>query len=117
MTVANAASAQTAYEVTVAFGLPRGLVVTGVQMTGGASGWHCDRPALTCTGTVPAGASGRIGLSGRLPAAAPGASYTVSARVAVRDTSQLHGTVPTAFGQGLVRRGRARASTGGGVGR
>ncbi len=51
VTVANASSAQTAYQATVAFGLPRGLVVTGVQAAGGVSGWRCDRLALTCTGT------------------------------------------------------------------
>ena len=59
VTVANATSAQTAYEVTVEFGLLRGLDYTGVHATGGASGWRCDRPTLTCTGTLPAGASGR----------------------------------------------------------
>jgi len=92
VTIANAPSAQTAYEATVAFGLPRGLVVTGVQAAGGVSGWRCDRLALTCTGTVLAGASGRIGLSGRLPAdARSGGSYTLTARVVVRGTSQLHG--------------------------
>jgi len=92
VTVANAPSAQTAYAAIVAFGLPRGLVVTGVQVAGGVSGWRCDRPALTCTGTVLAGASGRIGLSGRLPAdARPGGSYTLTARVVVHGTSQLRG--------------------------
>ena len=92
VTVANASSAQTAYGTTVAFGLPGGLVVTGVQVAGGVSGWRCDRSALSCTGTVPAGVSGRIGLSGRLPAGArPGGSYTLTARVVVRGTSQRHG--------------------------
>ncbi len=92
VTVANASSAQAAYEVTVAFGLPGGLVATGVRATGGVSGWRCDRPALTCTGTVLAGTSGRIGLSGRLPAdARPGGSYVLTARAVVRGTSQLHG--------------------------
>ncbi len=96
VTVANAASAQTAYGVAMTFGLPRGLAATAIHAAGGASGFRCDIKALTCTGTLPPGTSGRIDISGRLPRdAAPGASYTVSARAAVRDTSQLSGTVPT----------------------
>jgi hypothetical protein len=91
--VANAATAQTAYEVTVEFGLLRGLDYTGLHATGGASGWRCDRPTLTCTGTLRAGASGRIYLSGSLPAdARPGRSYTLTARAMVGGTSQLPGT-------------------------
>jgi hypothetical protein len=94
VTVANAASAQTAYEVTVAFGLLRGLDHTGVHATGGASGWRCS--VLMCTGTLAAGASGQIGLSGRLPAdARPGGSYTLTARAVVGGTSQLPGTART----------------------
>ena len=93
VTVANAATAQTAYEVTVEFGRPRGLDDTGLRATGGASGWRCDGPALTCTGTLPAGASGRIYLSGRLAAdAPPGRLYTLTARAGVAGTSQLPGT-------------------------
>jgi hypothetical protein len=93
VTVANAATAQTAYEVTVEFGLPRGLDYTGVRATGGASAWRCDRPTLTCTGTLPAGASGRIYLSGSLPTdARPGRLYTLTARAVVAGTSQLPGT-------------------------
>jgi hypothetical protein len=93
VTVANAATAQTAYGVTVEFGLLRGLDYTGVHATGGASGWRCDRPTLTCTGTLRAGASGRIYLSGSLPTdARPGRSYTLTARAMVGGTSQLPGT-------------------------
>ena len=96
VTVANAASAQPAYGVAMTFGLPRGLAATAIHAAGGASGFRCDIKALTCAGALPAGTSGRIDISGRLPSdAAPGASYTVSARAAVRDTSQLSGTVPT----------------------
>jgi hypothetical protein len=48
---------------------------------------------VTCTGTLPAGASGRIYLSGRLPATArPGRLYSLTARAVVAGTSQLHGT-------------------------
>ena len=98
VTVANAASAQTAYGVAMTFGLPRGLAATAIHAAGGASGFRCDVTALTCTGTLPAGTSGRIDISGRLPRdAAPGTSYTVSARAAVRDTSQLPGTGPPPF--------------------
>ena len=93
VTVANAASAQTAYQVRVEFGLVRGLSYTGVRATDGASGWRCDRPTLTCTGTLAAGASGRIYLSGRLPAdARSGRSYTLTARAVVAGTSQRPGT-------------------------
>jgi hypothetical protein len=93
VTVANAASAQTAYEVTVKFGLAQGLDYTGVHATGAASGWRCDRPTLTCTGTLPAGASGRIYLSGRLPTnARSGRSTTLTARAVVAGTSQRPGT-------------------------
>jgi hypothetical protein len=94
VTVANAATAQTAYKVTVEFGRLRGLGYTGVHATGGVSAWRCDRPTLTCTGTLPAGASGRIYLSGSLPTdAPPGRSYTLTARAVVDGTSQLPGTV------------------------
>jgi hypothetical protein len=96
VTVANAASAQTAYGVAMTFGLPRSLAATAIRASGGASRFRCDVQTLTCTGTLPAGSSGRIDISGRLPGdAAPGASYTVSARAAVRDTSQLPGTMHT----------------------
>ena len=91
--VANAAAAQTAYGVTVEFGLLRGLDYTGMHATGGASGWRCDRPTLTCTGTLRGGASGRIYLSGSLPTdARPGRSYALTARAMVGGTSQLPGT-------------------------
>jgi hypothetical protein len=93
VTVANAATAQTAYGVTVEFGLLRGLDYTGIHATGAASGWLCDRPALTCTGTLKAGASGRIYLSGSLPTdTRSGRSYTLTARAVVGGTSQLPGT-------------------------
>ena len=96
VTVANAASAQTAYGVAMTFGLPRNVAATALDAVGGASGFRCDVQTLTCTGTLPAGTSGHIDISGRLPRdAAPDASYTVSARAAVRDTSQRPGTVPT----------------------
>ena len=117
VTVANAASAQTAYGVAMTFRLPRSLAATAMHAVGGASGFRCDVQALTCTGTLPAGTSGRIDISGRLPRdAAPDASYTVSARAAVRDTSQLPGAVPTTA---LVKVSAAAAApapaTGGGV--
>jgi len=96
VTVANAASAQTAYGVSVAFGPPRGWSATAVQAAGAASGWRCDRRTLTCTGTLPAGATGRIGISGRPPASArPGHSYPLTARAAVTGTSQSPGPART----------------------
>ncbi len=105
VTVANAPSAQTAYGVTVTLNRPphpaaglraAGLRVTGLRVTGGSAGWSCDVWSLTCTGTVPAGASSRITIAGRLPAGSrPGDSYTVRARVLVADTSQRPGTTRT----------------------
>jgi hypothetical protein len=93
MAVANARSAQTAYEVTVRFGLLRGLDYTAVHATSGVFAWRCDRSAMTCTGTLPAGATARIVLSGRLPAdAKPGSSYTLTTRAVVGGTSQRPGT-------------------------
>ncbi len=92
VTVANAASAQTAYGVSVKFGVVRGLSFTGVT----AAGWRCDRTTLTCTGTLPAGTSSRIDLSGRLSASArPGDSYPLSARTTISGTSQLPGAERT----------------------
>lgn len=89
----EARSGQPAYRVSVEFGRLGGLDYTGMRGAGAASGWRCDRSALTCTGTLPAGASGRIYLSGRLPATMrPGRLYTLTARAVVTGASQLHGT-------------------------
>jgi hypothetical protein len=108
VTVANAASAQAAYGVDVTFSLPPRLAASGLRVTGpipgpitgpvsGASGWTCDVRTLTCTGTVPSGASRRVAVTGRLPAASrPGISYTVRAHSAVTGTSQRRGTPRTA---------------------
>jgi hypothetical protein len=104
VTVANAASAQAAYGVAVTFTLPPPLAATALRITGratgritGPSGWTCDVRTLTCTGTLPSGASRRVAITGHLPAAArPGTSYTVRARAAVTGTSQRRGTPRTA---------------------
>jgi hypothetical protein len=93
-TVANAASAQTAYGVTVSFALPPRLSVTGLAGTGAAAGLVCDVQTVTCTGTLRPGESGPIVVSGRVSARARGARV-VSARVAVTKTSQLPGTAST----------------------
>jgi Ricin-type beta-trefoil lectin domain len=94
VTVANAASAQTAYGVTVSFGLPPRLSVTGLVGVGAAAGFVCDVQTVSCMGTLRPGASGRIVVSGRASAGARG-SQAVSARVFVARTSQLPGTVGT----------------------
>jgi len=94
VTVANAASAQTAYGVTVRFGLPSRLSVTGLVGVGAAAGFLCDIQAMTCRGTLLPGVSARIIVSGRVPAGAHG-SQAVSARVSVAGTSQLPGTART----------------------
>jgi len=97
VTVANAASAQAAYGTAVRFRLPHGLTATGLRGTGGAAGLRCRVAALTCSGTLPAGASGRIDVAGRVPAGAvEGDGYPLSARVSVAGTSQLPGQARTA---------------------
>ena len=96
VTVADAASAQAAYGVAVTFSLPPHLSPSGLHVTG-AAGWTCDVRRVTCTGTLPSGASGQVAVIGRLPAAAqPGGSYTVRARAAVTGTSERPGTPRTA---------------------
>ncbi len=96
VTVANAASAQTAYGVAVMFALPPYLAAADLHVAGGGPGWSCDVRTLTCTGTLMSGASGRIGIAGRLPAGArPGDSYTVVAQASVAGTSQRPGTTRT----------------------
>jgi hypothetical protein len=89
VTVANAASAQTAYGVKVRFTLPPGSTAAGLHPGGGTAGWTCELRTASCTGTLAAGTSGQIGLTGRLPAGArPGSSLAVPARVFVTGTSQ-----------------------------
>jgi hypothetical protein len=89
VTVANAASAQTAYGVKVRFTLPPGSTAAGLRPAGGTAGWTCVLRTASCTGTLAAGTSGRIGLTGRLPAdARPGSSLAVPARAFVTGTSQ-----------------------------
>ena len=110
VTVANAASAQTAYGVTVTLSLSphpaaglhvtglhvTGLHVTGLRVTRGGAGWSCDVRSLTCTGTLSSGTSSRIAIAGRLPASSrPGDSYTIRARASVAETSQRPGTTRT----------------------
>ena len=81
VTVANAASAQTAYGVTVRFTLPPGSTAAGLRPDGGTAGWACKLRTASCTGTLAAGTSGRIGLTGRLPGSARvGSSVAVPAR-------------------------------------
>jgi hypothetical protein len=92
VTVADAASAQAAYGVAVTFSLPPHLSASGLHVTlPHAAGWTCDVRRVTCTGTLPSGASGKIAVTGRLGAARPGGSYTVRARAAVTGTSQRPG--------------------------
>ena len=96
VTVANAASAQLAYGVIVRLTLPHALALADLHGTGGAAGWACDLRTVTCTGSLPSGASGHIEVTGRVPPdVRPGASYPVSAHVSVAGTSQQAGTVRT----------------------
>jgi Ricin-type beta-trefoil lectin domain/Domain of unknown function DUF11 len=86
VTVANAASAQAAYGVTVTFTLPPGSTATALRP---AAGWSCQLRAARCTGTLAAGASGRIALTGQLPASAQvGSSLAIAARALVTGTTQ-----------------------------
>jgi hypothetical protein len=96
VTAANAASAQAAYGMTVAFRLPRGLTADGLHVTGGTGGWSCHLRKLTCSGTLLAGTSGQIEIAGRLPAGARGgSSYAVSAGASVAGTSPGPGPAHT----------------------
>jgi hypothetical protein len=96
VTVANAASSQAAYGVTVRFSRRRGLTVTGLRASAGFTGWTCVRRALTCSGTLPSGVAGRIDVAGHLAAGARrGSTYAVSARASVTGTSQMPGAAHT----------------------
>jgi len=113
VTVANAASAQTAYGVAVTFALPPQLAAAGLRVTalrvtaphvtaphvtaphvtGAAPGLSCHVRTLTCTGTLPSGTSARIAVTGLLPVTAhPGTSCTIRAHASVTGTSQRPGT-------------------------
>ena len=70
LTVANAASAQAAYGVSIRLGLPRGVTLSALRSAASAAGWRCNVRALTCSGDLPAGVAERVGISGRLPATA-----------------------------------------------
>ena len=88
VTVANAASAQAAYGVSVTFALPPGVTISTLRTTQ-EPGLRCDARRLTCTGTLPAGASRRITLTGPVPAAGrPGDSYPVRVHATVASTTQ-----------------------------
>jgi hypothetical protein len=92
VTVANAASAQGAYGTAVAFGLPKTLIASVIKGSGDAASFRCNVQTATCTGTLPAGASGRITVSGRVPdGAVQGDSYTLTAKTTVAGTSQQAG--------------------------
>ncbi len=104
VTVANAASAQAAYGVSVAFTLPPGVSASTLRATTAStprattgstpraatgSGLRCDVATLTCTGTLPAGAARRITLTGPVPAAIrPGDSYPLRVHASVAGTTQ-----------------------------
>ena len=60
------------------------------------SGLRCDVGTLTCTGTLPAGASRQITLTGPVPAAIrPGDSYPVRVHASVAGTTQRSRTART----------------------
>jgi hypothetical protein len=125
VTVANAPSAQAAYGVSVAFTLPPGVSASTLHATPGStspgstssrsgpqtpgpqtpgprapgpsgSGLRCNVRTLTCTGTVPAGASRQITLTGPVPAAIrPGDSYPIRVHASVTGTTQRSRTART----------------------
>jgi hypothetical protein len=105
VTVANAASAQAAYGVSVAFTLPPGVSASTLRATPGSSspgstpsrsGLRCNVRTLTCTGTLPAGASRQITLTGPVPAAIrPGDSYPIHVHASVTGTTQRSRTART----------------------
>jgi hypothetical protein len=115
VTVANAASAQAAYGVTVRFGLRRGLSITGLRASAGITGWTCVPRTLTCSGILPAGVAGRIDVAGRLPAGARrGSAYAVSARASVAGTSQVPGAAHATASVAVAVLAAAPAVTGAG---
>jgi ricin-type beta-trefoil lectin protein len=120
VTVANAPSAQAAYGVSVAFTLPPGVSASTLRAAPGpsspgstssrsgphtpgppapgpsGSGLRCDVSTLTCTGTLPAGASRQITLTGPVPAAIrPGDSYPIRVHASVTGTTQRSRTART----------------------
>jgi hypothetical protein len=115
VTVANASTAQAAYGVSVAFTLPPGVSASTLRATtlrattspqsgpqapaasgsgpqapgASGSGLHCDVRTLACTGTLPAGASRQLTLTGPVPAAIrPGDSYPLHVHSSVTGTTQ-----------------------------
>jgi Ricin-type beta-trefoil lectin domain len=69
---------------------------SGPQAPTTGSGLRCDVGALTCTGTLPAGASRQITLTGPVPAAIrPGDSYPVRVHATVAGTTQRSRTART----------------------
>ncbi len=112
VTVANAASAQPAYGTGVAFALPKTLTATALTASGGAAGFRCAAATATCTGTLPAGSSGQVTVSGQLPSGSvPGDSYTLTAKTTVTGTvSAARHQAHHRFGQGPGRGGRPGAA-------
>jgi hypothetical protein len=91
-TVANAPSAQAAYGVSVAFTVPPGVSASTLR----GSGLRCDVSTLTCTGTLPVGASRQITLTGPVPAAIrPGDTYPLHVHASVAGTTQRSRTART----------------------
>jgi len=77
----------------VKFGLLRAWTTPACAPPAAHPAGAATAPTLTCTGTLMAGATGRIYVSGSLPAnARPGRLYTLTARAVVAGTSQLPGT-------------------------
>jgi hypothetical protein len=69
---------------------------SGPQAPTTGSGLRCDVGTLTCTGTLPAGASRQITLTGPVPAAIrPGDSYPVRVHATVAGTTQRSRTART----------------------
>ena len=114
VTVANAASAQAAYGVTVKFTLPPGFTATALHPSA-TTGWTCQLRAASCTGTLAAGASGQIALTGQLPAGArAGSSLAIPARASVTGTTQRSHRARTAATVTVAVRPPAPAPAGSG---
>ncbi len=111
VTVANAATAQPAYGTAVTLAVPKTLTATALTASGGAAGFRCATATATCTGTLPAGSSGQVTVSGQLPSgSAPGDSYTLTAKITVTGTSQQSGTKRTTASVKVVVGAAAPAS-------
>lgn len=86
VTVANAAGAMTAYGAAVWLRQPKGMTVTRLAASGSLRDWTCTVRTLRCQGSLAAGLSGRITISGAV--SGPAAAQAVTVHAIVTRTNQ-----------------------------